>query len=512
MWNQYIDFGVDKMSIKKITALIAAFCLTLVPLINSENILSVNYAAAAENETKAEAITFNCVGDKTPITISGTTEIPTWYSDNEAIAKVEVTGDMTADIIAVGKGQTSVYAVLSEQVIRFDVVVLKQSADETIIKEVGTFTLTNEQPSVIADLGGIDSSDVEWNSSDTSVAVVDKTGTITATGMGSCTINAVYGDYTYVINIISNYNPQQTTEPIEKYIGEMTLSDEAPTKKINAELSAGMTVKYSSSDESVAIVSADGIVTAKGSGNCRIFADVGNVRNYINVISTYTGKEQNNVIAAGKITLTADVPSQKMTLSNIHGDSPIIWSSSDKSTAVVNSSGVIIAMGKGSCKVSALVDETEYVIDVIVDITDNSQLPVTEIRGIGKTIALEVLSDDVKFISTDEEVVTVDENGVITAKSEGYALVAAEYTDSISFLRVRVTKAGLMGDANCDGKITLADAASIFQALGNPDKYELSDEGKSNADVDGKKGLTANDAIVIQMFNAKLVSTLPLKI
>ena len=62
------------------------------------------------------------------------------------------------------------------------------------------------------------------------------------------------------------------------------------------------------------------------------------------------------------------------------------------------------------------------------------------------------------------------------------------------------------GDANCDGLITMADAASVFQALGNPDKYALSEQGAKNADVNGEKGITPDDAITIQKVSANVLS------
>ena len=62
------------------------------------------------------------------------------------------------------------------------------------------------------------------------------------------------------------------------------------------------------------------------------------------------------------------------------------------------------------------------------------------------------------------------------------------------------------GDANCDGQVTMADAAAVFQALGNSDKYALSTQGAKNADViDNGKGVTAADAIAIQAVSANLI-------
>lgn len=64
-----------------------------------------------------------------------------------------------------------------------------------------------------------------------------------------------------------------------------------------------------------------------------------------------------------------------------------------------------------------------------------------------------------------------------------------------------------LGDTNCDGVVTLADAAAIFQFLGNQDKYALSERGAKNADVTGG-GITADDAIFIQKVTAG-IETLP---
>lgn len=69
------------------------------------------------------------------------------------------------------------------------------------------------------------------------------------------------------------------------------------------------------------------------------------------------------------------------------------------------------------------------------------------------------------------------------------------------------------GDANCDGKVTIADATAILQSVGNNDKYGLSEQGTLNGDVDGSEGITAADAIVIRKVDAGLVdiSQIPLK-
>lgn len=71
----------------------------------------------------------------------------------------------------------------------------------------------------------------------------------------------------------------------------------------------------------------------------------------------------------------------------------------------------------------------------------------------------------------------------------------------------------LYGDANCDSRVTIADATAILQYIGNADMFSLSEQGMTNADVNGESGISADDAVVIQKIDAGLLSAadLPLK-
>lgn len=80
---------------------------------------------------------------------------------------------------------------------------------------------------------------------------------------------------------------------------------------------------------------------------------------------------------------------------------------------------------------------------------------------------------------------------------------------------VKPTESGVTvwGDANCDGEVTVADATLILQVLGNSDKYKISEQGRINSDVfDTGDGLSAKDALTIQMFDAKQIDKLPAEI
>ena len=56
----------------------------------------------------------------------------------------------------------------------------------------------------------------------------------------------------------------------------------------------------------------------------------------------------------------------------------------------------------------------------------------------------------------------------------------------------------------------MADVLLIMQSVQAPDKYTISDQGKLAADVDGKAGLTADDAAAVQKYLIGTVNKLPL--
>ena len=104
----------------------------------------------------------------------------------------------------------------------------------------------------------------------------------------------------------------------------------------------------------------------------------------------------------------------------------------------------------------------------------------------------------------------VDPSKRTTTTTAGPTTVTNTATNS----GVKVTKAG---DANCDGQVDMSDVVLIMQALANPNKYglegsekkRLTEQGSANADADTKeKGLTANDALMIQEFLLGKVKTL----
>lgn len=495
------------MNYKKIIAAAAAVWITAsCAVVNYREAENVTGTVHAEEQSQDNSITLNYVGDSVPITFTGSVKI-TWYSDDESIAKVTSTGDLSADITATGKGSTSVYAVLPDGLVRFDVTVLHEKGEVTNTVDLGNITLTNQQNSATVKLNGIEASEAVWTSSDTSVATVDEKGVITAVGKGECVVQAQYGNIGYIIKVTSEYEHRDEPDKEPQLLGTVNLSDKVTSQQISG-ITQDVPVTLSSTDETVATVSPSGLITAVGSGSCRINIEAGGVTGYFEVVSTYTGNPQTSV-DLGTVVLNPEAPSQKISVSGVPEGMSVVWSSSDNSVAVTTKSGVIIAVSDGECVVTSKIGDKEYTASVKVENAEN--IPTTEIKGVGQKFEF-ILGDSVEsaeFFSTDESILTVDENGTITSVGTGTASIIAESETGLTFMRFKVVPSRFYGDANCDGVVDIADATLILQSIGNGDKYTLTDQGRLNADVDNSDGVTAIDSLLVQMFDAKVISSLP---
>jgi hypothetical protein len=114
----------------------------------------------------------------------------------------------------------------------------------------------------------------------------------------------------------------------------------------------------------------------------------------------------------------------------------------------------------------------------------------------GSTNVYVLHREDDHFISqSDESVIRLTKGLVFSAENDVFWEKLTSTNEST-----------VKGDANCDGKVDLADAILIMQSLANPNKYgidgtaehHLTAQGRANADMNGD-GLTVDDALAIQL-------------
>lgn len=132
------------------------------------------------------------------------------------------------------------------------------------------------------------------------------------------------------------------------------------------------------------------------------------------------------------------------------------WSVSDDGIATVTDGGVLTAVAAGRCIVTLTVDgkvadnfvltvlsDKTYISEIKIENKEGTTLVVGESRDLAITVTPEKHDDEIVFITSDDKVVSVDENGKITATGEGEATVTVKAVngDKSDGITVRAVKA-----------------------------------------------------------------------
>jgi uncharacterized protein YjdB len=249
-----------------------------------------------------------------------------------------------------------------------------------------------------------------WSSSDPTIGNVTNTGQFSAIGPGIVTITLTTFD-----NCKENptIDIQVNPAPITNFIGASALCIGSTT---NLSPSTGGT--WTSSDESVATVTDQGLVTAISEGNAQFtFTDS-------NSTCTATNSTLLNVFEDPEILITGDSEICIGGTTNLSPSTGGLWISTNDQVASITNAGVVTAISPGQA--------TFLFTETISGCTSAYSNPVTVlpkpsavITGasqlcIGETSTL-LSSANGSWVSTNPSVASVTEEGVVTAISQGLA-------------------------------------------------------------------------------------------
>ncbi|MBQ6513987.1 MAG: Ig-like domain-containing protein [Clostridia bacterium] len=202
-------------------------------------------------------------------------------------------------------------------------------------------------------------------------------------------------------------------------------------------------VTWVSANEQIATVDENGVVTGLKRGTARITAtaaDGSNIRANISVQVTQSAEE----ITLDKPELTIDVGRNAVVKATVlpkdTNNKKVVWSSSDESIATVDKQGRIKAVALGDCEITCASEEigtvqAKAVVHVQQPVKKVTFSPAPavyndETAQLTWTIEPENASNPkLTFVSSNEKILTVDENGVVTGVSGGEATVTATTTD-----------------------------------------------------------------------------------
>lgn len=303
---------------------------------------------------------------------------------------------------------------------------------------------------VVSDPVDADSYNITWTSGNTEIATVEN-GVVKGVKPGETTITARVNEkieasiIVTVLEIpVENISIENGNDSIElekgktKELGVTVTPDNATNK----------TIEWSSSDDNVASVK-DGVITAHNSGDAIITAKNGKIEDTItiHVIVPLESIEFNDE----KISMNkGDSKTLEYSIkpSDTTNQDEVKFTSGDESIVSVDKNGNITALKVGTATITIQKGEKTDTLEVEVKsplkAISSSDLEIK--KGESKNVVVEYEDDDttdtkeVSYKVLDESIVTIDENGVVTALKAGTTTITiTSKVKGVSPITINVT-------------------------------------------------------------------------
>ena len=382
-----------------------------------------------------------------------------WSSSDVSVAGVNTQGLVTA----VKNGTTDITARSGNARVTANISVSQAAGSIAIAPQMATLMsigATVQLTATVLDGNGQPVADavVRWSSGDELVATVNADGLVTAVGNGVVRITATSGSASAGIDVtVMQSAGSIVIAPMEANLMSLdaTVQLTATVLDGNGQPVADAVVRWSSGDELVATVNADGLVTAVGNGVVRITATSGNTSAFIEVMVMQTAGSI--VIAPEEATLMSLGATLQLSATVLDQNGQpvvgavVIWQSSDESVAAVSAGGLVSAVKNGTARITATSGIATAGIDVTVMQSAGSILiapDIATLMSLGATVQLTVTVLDqngqpvadatVTWQSSDESVATVSAQGLVTAVANGVVRVTATSGSASSSVEITV--------------------------------------------------------------------------
>lgn len=375
-----------------------------------------------------------------------------WSSSNKNVATVDNNGVITT----VGAGKVTITAKLK------NAPAISAQCTIDVRVPIDSFVLNKNQVTILAGetnvLAGIigpedaTTTKIEWTSSNKNVVKVTEDGLLIGLQQGSAIVTAIIkdeaGTHTATCKVtvpeslivdVLGVSLNKTSLTLEKGTRETLKATVTPADATNT------AVVWTSSNKNVAIVNANGRITALSEGTAVI--TVTTVSGGETATCNVTVIAEQEVAPTGitlnqnAITLEKDAVTQLVATvtPNNAVDKTVIWSSSNLDVVRVSTSGKVTAIDEGTAEIIATTANGAYSAKCTVTITK----PVVRVTGISinktaltleKDLAEQLIAavepanadnTNITWTSNNANIVTVDESGLITAVGYGEATITA---------------------------------------------------------------------------------------
>ena len=313
--------------------------------------ITINKTTETIHKGETTKLSINCQPENTT-----DSKDVTWTSGNEKIATVDADGAVTAQAPGTATITAKVGSFSAKCAITVDAPLksISLNKNQTTIEKGKSETLNvNYNP-----IDTTDSRDVTWSSDNESVATVDENGKVTAIGKGAATITATVGKKTAACTVevsvpltgISMNKEETTIHAGESETLNITYDPKDTTDD--------KTVTWTSSNEKIATVDADGAVTAHAPGTATITAKVGSFSAKCSITVDAPLKsislDKNSILLEKGENETLHISYQP---SNTTDSTDVTWSSDNENVATVDENGTVTAINEGAATITATVED-----------------------------------------------------------------------------------------------------------------------------------------------------------
>lgn len=327
------------MNFKKITGALIALCIFAMPFADYGKNIDFYTNAVEEVYISQEIILDN----EHPSAIASLTgiEVISWYTSDPNVASVDKNGTITA----VGKGRCVISAACKDFVYKVNVVSeyepVEQGMTEVIMSDIMLTNSASTQQIVFTVPSG---TVITYSSTDENIVLVDDNGLVTAKGMGKCQIFADIENTRHIFNVTSVYTG---IDAGAVDIGTLDLTTESSMQTITISgIPQDTSIKWSSSDESIAVVSKGGVVSGIKKGSCIVYAEIDGRKYAMNINVDFNIED---IMQTFEINETGGI--LKLSYTSMTDD--VVFSSSDESVAIVDAKGTVTAKSIGETVIKA---------------------------------------------------------------------------------------------------------------------------------------------------------------
>lgn len=377
-------------------------------------------------------------------------------SSDEGVVTVDENGNVNAIASGVATIMITPVDATHSNVATCEVTV-KQGVEQIVLSEHTIDAYLEDEIVLTANVfpDNADNRSVQWKSADESVATVTQDGNVTLRSHGQTLIACMAQDGSAVFDtcILTVVNPVESIELSGQSIMLLAGADSNANKKqlsytIIPKDATYQSVVWSSSDESIAVVDANGVVTGLQSGKTTVTARTSDPQlseiiaatcevTVGNAVESIEFVDYEDNIAKGTVRKI-----KTLVLPDNAYNAKLVWKSSDESILKVDESGNVRPVGIGTAQISCTAvdgsgtycEKSMTVYQAATSVQAEETGTTVLFEGSTTTLHANVLPSDttnkeLEWSSDNPEVATVDTSGCVSGKGKGIAMITAVTQD-----------------------------------------------------------------------------------